>query len=222
MNNPERDSLESELARALSTSAATVDPDVSNRLFARLSPMIVDEQTRISRRGRTHAIGAVAAAGMLAATVALVIGRPDPAYAVTQLPDGSTEIIISRLDDAEGLQRDLAAAGIRAKVTYNLDEARGGGAFVERTDPNESPPDAAKPLSHADVITACGFDRPEQPYTAGRAGDDYVLTIPARSVLREYELLIATTTINGGMALEVTYWVGPVACGSGSAVNYLD
>lgn len=74
-------------------------------------------------RPRRRLVLATAGAGALAA--ALVVGLPamngdrtPAAHAVTDNPDGTVTITVNRLEDPEGLERELAARGITADVSY--------------------------------------------------------------------------------------------------------
>ncbi len=62
------------------------------------------------------AVAGTAAAAAIA--VPLVAGTGAPAYAVTKNPDGSVTLTIREFRDPEGVERELAAAGVRADVTY--------------------------------------------------------------------------------------------------------
>jgi hypothetical protein len=82
-------------------------------------PAVVDRPVR--PRGRL--VLATAGAGVLAA--ALVVGLPamhgdrtPAAHAVTDNPDGTVTITVNRLEDPDGLERELAARGITADVSY--------------------------------------------------------------------------------------------------------
>ncbi|WP_051274525.1 hypothetical protein [Cellulomonas sp. URHD0024] len=76
---------------------------------------------RPSRIARVAVAGlAAAAAGVVAVSVATGIVGPSAsaAYAVESEPDGDVVVTIHDLVDASGLERDLAAHGVRAAVTY--------------------------------------------------------------------------------------------------------
>ncbi|MGI5273515.1 RNA polymerase sigma factor [Nonomuraea sp. CA-218870] len=71
-------------------------------------------------RGRRLLTGAAAAG--LAAAAAFVVptlaGVASPAHAVSEDADGTIVVTIAELRDADQLERDLAALGVRADVTY--------------------------------------------------------------------------------------------------------
>ncbi len=72
------------------------------------------------RRLKIAVAGAVATAAATVAAVGLTGGGPtaSPAFAVEGNPDGSVDIAILRLDDAEGLEAALADHGIDATVHF--------------------------------------------------------------------------------------------------------
>jgi hypothetical protein len=68
-------------------------------------------------RRRLVLAGASVAAVAAAVTVPLALGGSS-AYAVSPNADGSVTVAIQRPEDADGLQRALAANGVNAKVDY--------------------------------------------------------------------------------------------------------
>lgn len=58
------------------------------------------------------------AAGLLIGVPAIYGGQTSPAYAVTNNDDGTVTISVSRLEDPDGLERELASHGIRAEVDF--------------------------------------------------------------------------------------------------------
>jgi hypothetical protein len=69
------------------------------------------------RRRLLAAGGGLATAGVAAAVILLATGGSvAPAYAVERAADGDITVHVSRLDDADGLQRALRAEGVNAKV----------------------------------------------------------------------------------------------------------
>jgi hypothetical protein len=86
---------------------------------------VVAEQAEAPRpaRPRRRLVLATAGAGLVAA--GLVVGIPamtgdraPAAHAVTSNPDGTVTITVNRLEDPEGLERELAARGITADVSF--------------------------------------------------------------------------------------------------------
>lgn len=73
--------------------------------------------------GRRIAVLSAAAAVAGAAAIGVVGPRPDPAFAVERQADGDVVITVTRLSDADGLERALAHEGITAEVSYD-DTAR--------------------------------------------------------------------------------------------------
>jgi len=71
------------------------------------------------RRGRLALAGAVAAATAGAAVVATSGDVTPSAYAVQPRGDGAVTVHIRSLADADGLQRELRAAGVPAVVSYS-------------------------------------------------------------------------------------------------------
>ena len=72
------------------------------------------------RRLKVVAAGAVATAAATVVAVGLTGGGPtaSPAFAVDGNPDGSVDVAIFRLDDADGLEAALADHGIDATVNF--------------------------------------------------------------------------------------------------------
>ncbi|GAB3819756.1 hypothetical protein [Kribbella italica] len=76
------------------------------------------------RRSRRRPAVAFAAGGALVAGFAVAVPlmgggeTTSPAYAVTKADDGAITVTIYREEDAEGLERRLAEAGVRAEVAY--------------------------------------------------------------------------------------------------------
>lgn len=90
------------------------------QLLMELKAEITD---RVERRRRlTHRLYAGGAAVLVAAAAAFAVpmltGTERPAYAVTKNTDGTVRVEINEFKDADQLERDLAAAGIKADITY--------------------------------------------------------------------------------------------------------
>lgn len=81
------------------------------------APVAAVPPTRRPVRRRLVLAGASVAAVAAAVTVPLALGG-SPAYAVSPNSDGSVTVAIQRPEDADGLQRTLAANGVTAKVDY--------------------------------------------------------------------------------------------------------
>ncbi|GII77846.1 hypothetical protein Sru01_28280 [Sphaerisporangium rufum] len=81
------------------------------------APVQVAAGRRIHRRVLAGA-GVLGVAAAAAVIVPLTVTSPAPAYAVTKQPDGTVFLKIKELRDPEGAERELAAAGVRADITY--------------------------------------------------------------------------------------------------------
>ena len=115
-------------------------PGFEERLLAELREVVAERDTgRDTRRdtggqapsrrftGRSRLMAGAAAAVVAGAAVAFGVpllagdaGTP-AAYAVEPGADGRITVTINRLEDAEGLERQLAAHGVRARVAYTPD-----------------------------------------------------------------------------------------------------
>ncbi|MER7503046.1 hypothetical protein AB0L05_08015 [Nonomuraea pusilla] len=78
---------------------------------------------RVERRGRlTRRLYAGSAVALLATAAAfavpLLTGTESPAYAVSKNADGTVRVEINEFKDADRLERDLGAAGVRADISY--------------------------------------------------------------------------------------------------------
>ncbi|MEV6031439.1 hypothetical protein AB0L65_09835 [Nonomuraea sp. NPDC052116] len=88
-----------------------------------LMDLKVEFAARAERRRRTVrrvSVGAAVAGLAAAAAIAvpLLTGTESPAYAVSKKADGTVGVEIREFKDADQLERDLQAAGVRADVTY--------------------------------------------------------------------------------------------------------
>ena len=196
---------------------------------------------------RTRKRWAYAGSGIAAAAVTAfglsTLGSP-AAYAVDEQGDGDIVITIHELDDADGLEQALAEHGIEAEVDYDsegiggveivgdapaLPEATGGEPAVikrksevhaESGEPGvDSRIDEAIPGELPADDPCGGFDH--LPFETDLGRDDYVITIPADSVIRDSDAVLKITT-SGAIAdrmagLEVAFSIGDVDCGFGTA-----
>ena len=154
------------------------------------------------RRLNVVAAGAVATAAATVLAVGLSGGGPtaSPAFAVTADPDGSVNIVIHRLADADGLEGALAEHGLDATVH-----------FVPVEDGNAPPEpevDGSYVTYPSDAARSCGIDNGPGPAMLvpgwalnatdrgssprGQQYDDaeYVLQIPADSPLFQRPLIL--------------------------------
>lgn len=193
---------------------------------------------------RTRRRWALSGAGLAAAAVTAfgvtTLGS-SAAYAVEENGDGDVVITIKELSDADGLEKALADHGIVADVDY---DAEAGGPGDIRFDPSAEVPEGIEPgpggtfeqevesearlEAHSESGEsgdlppegfACG-DFDHMPFTTDLKGDEYVITIPGDSVLRESDAELKITTsgdLEDNVAgIQVAYSVGDVDCGFGS------
>jgi hypothetical protein len=80
---------------------------------------IAPTPSRFTPRRLAMAGGAAGALGLaLAVALPSGSGSPDQAWAVSPNPDGTVTVTIETLKDADGLERELIAAGVPADVRY--------------------------------------------------------------------------------------------------------
>ncbi len=84
---------------------------------------VVAEQSEAPRTGQPRgrlvlAAASVVAAGLVVGVPAMNGARAPAAHAVTSNPDGTLTITVDRLEDPEGLERELAAHGITADISF--------------------------------------------------------------------------------------------------------
>ncbi len=188
-------------------------------------------------RKRWAYVGTGVAAAAVTAFGLTSLGSP-AAYAVDETGDGDIVITIHELDDADGLEQALADHGIEADVDYQS-VGFGSGIAIEAPDgPNADggPGEVINGHAEAELEEGAevdqaipgelpandpcgGFDN--MPFTTNLTSDDYVITIPADSVLRETDATLRITT-SGDVAdqvagLQVAYSIGDVDCGFGTA-----
>ncbi len=84
----------------------------------RPAPQVVTLPRPHRRRPLLFAGTATAAAAAAAALLTLTGGGVAPAFAVARQANGDVSVTINKLSDAQGLQRQLRAAGINAEVDY--------------------------------------------------------------------------------------------------------
>jgi hypothetical protein len=189
---------------------------------------------------RTRKRWAYAGTGVAAAAVTAfgltTLGSPS-AYAVDEQGDGDIVITIHELDDADGLEQALAEHGIEADVDYRSDGLQATvieapdlpeGAEVERGDVFRGKSEAklegggevdqAVPGEPPANDVCGGFDN--MPFTSELTSDDYVITIPSDSVLRESDAVLRITTsgdLDDNVAgLDVAFSIDDDVCGFGS------
>jgi len=176
---------------------------------------------------RTRKRWALAGSGVAAAAVTAfglsTVGSP-AAYAVDEQGDGDIVITIHELSDADGLEQALADHGIEADVDYRAD-AYGpiGVDELGHLDQADVPNGAELHVGGGGEIpedTPCG-DLDHMPFTSELTSDDYVISIPADSVLRDNDAVLRITTsgdVKDQVAgIEVAFSVGGVDCGFGTA-----
>ncbi len=91
-------------------------------LLAELRSVV--EERRAPRRSRRRYLYAGLAAAAAAGVAVLVLPGTgaQPAYAVTTDGDGDVHVRVHSLEDADGLEKALAAQGVAADVTYLPDD----------------------------------------------------------------------------------------------------
>jgi hypothetical protein len=99
-----------------------------DRLLAELRELVANQPGPVAavrptgrrRRPTRFVVGSVAATAVVAGLVlaATWSDNVSPAFAVDRQPDGSVTVTVKRLSDAQGLERQLRAAGIPAVVNY--------------------------------------------------------------------------------------------------------
>jgi hypothetical protein len=93
-------------------------PDTfEERLLGELKDVVASAPPA-ARKSHLVWISAAAAAVLVASGITYAAFKPSPAYAVERDPDGSVRVSIHDYRDPEGLQRRLAAFGVRAAVNY--------------------------------------------------------------------------------------------------------
>lgn len=196
-------------------------------------------RARRTTRKRWALSGAGIAAAAVTAFGISTLGSP-AAYAVEEDGDGDVVITIRELDDASGLERALADHGIDAEVDYRADATRSGSVselHVDHPDPDDVDRAEGRTLESEDGGSGgaelqvgpdgsvpddlpCG-DLERMPFTTELTDDEFVITIPSDSILRESDstLRIATSgDIDDRVAgLDVAFSVGDVFCGFGTA-----
>ncbi|HSV40246.1 MAG TPA: hypothetical protein VLI04_15910 [Nocardioidaceae bacterium] len=205
MNHPpELDSFETTLLQELRTTVAQRQP----------------APTRRTTRRTLGASGAVVTAAVAAAFGWSVL-QPSAAFAVDEASNGDVVVRIHELSDTEGLEKALADHGIQASVDYDAPGDLGdfGSADVEPLPGGEGPLTVGEPAA-GDV---CGFGDvvTSPPMTSTVVDDEFVITIPADSPLREPGREL-TITSSGGVdegftGLAVSWTDGGVECGMAQA-----
>ncbi len=198
-----------------------------------------------ARTGRTRKRWAYAGSGVAAAAVTAfglaTLGSPS-AYAVDEQGDGDIVITIHELDDADGLEQALADHGIEADVDYRADgepqilgiDPPPGGAELDKADSYDAGTEGGVAARTEEIGPGIGPDEAiageppagpcggfdDMPFDTELTSDDYVITIPADSVLRESDAVLRITT-SGDLddqvaGLDVAYSIGDVDCGFGT------
>ena len=144
----------------------------------RRSPAERPDAPTSARRPRRHGVLAAALVGLLAGAGLLVpaLLAQRPAYAVVQGANGVVDVEVHRLEDAAGLERALAAAGVRSDVTYLPPDTRcADGRFVQAT----------VPVSSARFEFVLGEDGYRVALAPGVVADDQTLVISVARVSGE-------------------------------------
>jgi hypothetical protein len=142
-----------------------------DRLLGELQAMIAtgatDARPRLRRRTRISLAGSLAVAATFAYFLFGSVGTA-PAYAVASNGDGSVTVTINRFSDANGLEKALADAGVRAVVDYTPE------GKMCRQPRGESAPENGPSTSSIQVAAngATTFT-----LSAGQVGDDQTLVL---------------------------------------------
>lgn len=112
------------------------DPDALEAVYRE---HVRDVERFVSRRVRAAgrwAVAATIAAIGLGAGVLVPTVLAEPAWAVDAGADGAVDVRVNRIEDADGLERALAAEGITADVTFVPDGGRcSPGRYAARETP---------------------------------------------------------------------------------------
>jgi hypothetical protein len=193
---------------------------------------------RPRRRLRLAAVGATGIAASVVAVFGLGSGGGSPAYAVDLDSDGDVIVTVHRLDDAEGLEKALAAKGIDADVSYDADgstgqfsvsdpdgasdqvpqgqggltmPAEGDGPSHVKADGGQESGTGPSTSGPAAIEDECGPVDPP-PATLAHDGGDWVLTIPAGSALHDRHVDIGTDA-SGALAVQYAGKTAGSSCG---------
>ncbi|SDS52340.1 hypothetical protein SAMN04488570_2073 [Nocardioides scoriae] len=145
---------------------------------ARSSPADRPDAPPPVRRPRRRLVLAAALVGLLAGGGLLVpaLLAQRPAYAVVQGANGVVDVEVHRLEDAAGLERALADAGVRSDVTYLPRDTRcAAGRFVQ----------VAAPVGSARFEFVLGEDGYRVALSPGVVADDQTLVISVARVSGE-------------------------------------
>ncbi len=162
---------------------------------------VVTDRRPAQQRKRTLAFGGVAASAVAAMAIGLAVGGSSPAFAVHREADGDISVTINRLEDADGLERALAAQGVTADVDYTHPIA------MKTTDGRTLdviPLPVQQGIPEGETVD-CDFGLGSD-ITLDTVDDGYRVTIPAESVLTHTPLRITTAeTADHHPSLAVSY-----------------
>jgi|GEM_PF-4515785 len=102
---------------ALKTMWETIPPATESELAGARRRLLSGIHSR-RRLVTTPRLLVAAGATATAVATALVLGSGAPAYAVAESPDGTLTVTVNELHDPDGLEAKLAAAGVKADVTF--------------------------------------------------------------------------------------------------------
>lgn len=151
-----------------------------NSLLTELRAHVSDVALASPKRASHGWVAGIAAVmvAAVAATMATLSGPTSTAYAVEPTPGGDVVVHVYRLEDAAGLERALARAGVKAMVSYN--EAvpswlRGDDAHPEGVGEHES--DYTPEPGSCTVMGSLGADGLTYRIPAAAVGSDSVFHI---------------------------------------------
>lgn len=182
---------------------------------------------------RTLALAGVAGTTAVALGVGMS-GSTAAAYELRSSGNGDIKITIHRLDDAAGLEDELAANGIKAHVDYRPVSGTGPQVVEDQADDSAKAPLIVKPgdpgagadkngtntVEEGNAASSPCFEKGAPALDAHPQGDSYVISIRKDSVLHRSDSALEVTTRGdvkkGAAGLTVNYTVDGALCQLGT------